>query len=201
MTLRLLDSSSKDFDRFLEALTQRRGESGGSVDREVITIIDAVRRWGDRALVELTQKFDGVKISTAGLRVMAVELAAVNFADVNARRANAGYCVGLLDDLFAEHNLEEWCEILSRQAGQWDIVNSPGRASRDPDALANGYVQRIPNAGANDVHLVASPVQFDEEPAVPGRAPGFNEHGDSILAGIGLDEDAIIDLKVRGVVA
>ncbi len=36
---------------------------------------------------------------------------------------------------------------------------------------------------------------------MPTRAPEFNEHGDSILADIGLDEDAIIDLKIRGVVA
>jgi histidinol dehydrogenase len=76
MTLRLLDSSSKDFDRFLKALTQRRGDSGGSVDRDVVEIIDAVRRRGDRALVELTRKFDGVTITAKALRVSAVELAA-----------------------------------------------------------------------------------------------------------------------------
>ena len=35
----------------------------------------------------------------------------------------------------------------------------------------------------------------------PRRAPEFNEHGDEILAELGLDWDAIIDLKVRGVVA
>ena len=47
----------------------------------------------------------------------------------------------------------------------------------------------------------AAPVQYDEEPADPGRAPEFNEHGDAILAELGLDWDAIVDLKVRGVVA
>ena len=35
----------------------------------------------------------------------------------------------------------------------------------------------------------------------PRRAPEFNEHGDEILAELGLDWDTIIDLKVRGVVA
>ena len=48
---------------------------------------------------------------------------------------------------------------------------------------------------------MAAPVQFNEKPAVPERAPEFNEHGDSILADIGLDTDAILDLKIRGVVA
>jgi hypothetical protein len=36
---------------------------------------------------------------------------------------------------------------------------------------------------------------------VPERAPEFNENGDSILADIGIDIDAILDLKIRGVVA
>jgi hypothetical protein len=44
-------------------------------------------------------------------------------------------------------------------------------------------------------------VQFDGQPSRPSRAPEFNEHGDAILEGLGLDWDAIVDLKVRGVVA
>ena len=48
--------------------------------------------------------------------------------------------------------------------------------------------------------LVAAPVQYDEQPAVPGRAPEFNEHGDDILRDLGLDWDTIVDLKVRGAV-
>ena len=49
--------------------------------------------------------------------------------------------------------------------------------------------------------LAAAPVQFDQEPAVPHRAPELNEHGDAILEELGFDWDAIVDLKVRGVVA
>ena len=50
--------------------------------------------------------------------------------------------------------------------------------------------------------LVAAPVQFDEEPAAPGRAPEFNEHGDDILTGeLGLDWETVVELKVKGVVA
>ena len=49
--------------------------------------------------------------------------------------------------------------------------------------------------------LAAAPVQYDDEPAVPRRAPEFNEHGDAILGELGLDWDTIVDLKVRGIVA
>jgi hypothetical protein len=44
-------------------------------------------------------------------------------------------------------------------------------------------------------------VQFGADLPSTSRAPEFNEHGDEILASIGLDDEAIIDLKVRGVVA
>jgi crotonobetainyl-CoA:carnitine CoA-transferase CaiB-like acyl-CoA transferase len=48
---------------------------------------------------------------------------------------------------------------------------------------------------------VASPVQFDEQPAQTRRAPEFNEHGDEILTELlGLDWDEVIEMKLRGVV-
>jgi hypothetical protein len=67
--------------------------------------------------------------------------------------------------------------------------------------VANGYMQPCRTATGVDFQLVAAPVQYDEEPAVPGRAPEFNEHGDAILSDLGLDWDTVVDLKVRGVTA
>jgi crotonobetainyl-CoA:carnitine CoA-transferase CaiB-like acyl-CoA transferase len=39
------------------------------------------------------------------------------------------------------------------------------------------------------------------EPAPVGQAPELNEHGDVILDGLGLDGEAILELKIRGEVA
>ena len=44
-------------------------------------------------------------------------------------------------------------------------------------------------------------VQFGGVPAPPKRAPEFNEHSEEILASIGCDADAILELKIEGVVA
>ena len=70
-----------------------------------------------------------------------------------------------------------------------------------PQTIANGYVQDCATATGTPFRMVAAPVQYDGEPATPGRAPELNEHGDAILAELGYDWDAIVDLKVRGVVA
>ena len=74
-------------------------------------------------------------------------------------------------------------------------------AASDPQSIANGYMQTAATSDGTEFQLVAVPIQYDKAPAPTKRAPDFNEHGDEILGELGLDFDAIIDLKVRGVVA
>ncbi|MGD0392371.1 MAG: CoA transferase [Acidimicrobiales bacterium] len=123
------------------------------------------------------------------------------FADHASLMANSTEAIGILTDEFASATLDEWRERLATFIGQWAVVQDTLEAVADPQTVANGYVQECQTAAGTPFRLVAAPVQFDEEPAVPTRAPEFNEHGDSILADLGLDSDAIIDLKIRGVVA
>jgi len=80
MTLRLLDSGSPECAKFLDALAVRHGESGGGVDQAVAKIIGEVRGGGDRALVALTRRFDGVRIGVDQLRVSGAELKAARAA-------------------------------------------------------------------------------------------------------------------------
>ncbi len=123
------------------------------------------------------------------------------FADHGSLMANSGAAVDILTEVFGSATLEEWRQRLAGFSGQWAVVQDTLEASADPQTVANGYLQECRTASGTPFQLVAAPVQFDGEPAVPGRAPEFNEHGDAILADIGFDQDAIIDLKIRGVVA
>ena len=123
------------------------------------------------------------------------------FADYEALMANSDAGIATLKEVFGSANLSEWRERLDGFTGQWAVVQNTLEAAVDPQTLANGYIQDCQTATGTPFQLVAAPVQFDQEPAVPGRAPEFNEHGDRILADLGFDEDAIIDLKIRGVVA
>ena len=123
------------------------------------------------------------------------------FADHASLMANSIAATELLNEVFAGATLEEWRERLASFDGQWAVVQDTIEAAADPQTVANGYVQDCETAAGVPFQLAAAPVQFDEEPAVPHRAPELNEHGDAILAELGFDWDAIVDLKVRGVVA
>jgi crotonobetainyl-CoA:carnitine CoA-transferase CaiB-like acyl-CoA transferase len=123
------------------------------------------------------------------------------FADHASLMAHNIEATVLLNEIFAAATLAEWRDTLAPFTGQWCVVQDTLEAASDPQAVANGYIQEATNAAGTPFRLVAAPVQYDEQPARPNRAPEFNEHGDEILGGLGLDWDTIIDLKVRGVVA
>jgi histidinol dehydrogenase len=80
MKLAILDSHSAAFRRFLDAMLKRRGGSDAGIDSAVAKIINAVRRRGDRALLEFGARFDRVKLTPARLRVRAAEMEAARRA-------------------------------------------------------------------------------------------------------------------------
>lgn len=123
------------------------------------------------------------------------------FGDQPSLMANSKDAIAALDEAFATATLAEWRERLDRFTGQWAVVQNTLEAAEDPQAIANGYIQPCTNASGTPFRLVAVPVQYDGVAASVGRAPEFNEHGDAILEELGLDWDAIIDLKLRNVVA
>lgn len=123
------------------------------------------------------------------------------FAEPAALMENAQAATELIAAAVAEHTVDEWTERLSGFSGQWTVVQNTIQVVDDPQTVANGLVADCATAEGTPFKLAAAPVQFDEEPPQPQRAPAFNEHGDEILAEIGLDMDTIIDLKVKGVVA
>src|SRR6185437_5934148 len=86
MKFAILNSHSAAFRRFLDAMLKRRGGDGAALDAAVAKIIAAVRRRGDRALVEFGARFDRVKLTPAGLRVRPAEMEAARRALAPAER-------------------------------------------------------------------------------------------------------------------
>jgi crotonobetainyl-CoA:carnitine CoA-transferase CaiB-like acyl-CoA transferase len=106
-----------------------------------------------------------------------------------------------LTQVFASRPLKEWNDLLQNFSGQWAVVQDVTQAVNDPQVLANDIVQDVEAVNGQHFKLIAAPIQYDGHAAKPGRGPEFNEHCEEILAGIGIKDDAMIDLKVRGIVA
>src|ERR1700722_2146426 len=88
MKPRVLKSESPEFKRFLAAILARRGGDSGDIDAAVSKIIADVRKRGDRALIDLTAKFDHVKLTSKTLRVTPAERqSAINRIPPEDRRA------------------------------------------------------------------------------------------------------------------
>ncbi|UVO18916.1 histidinol dehydrogenase [Stutzerimonas stutzeri] len=62
--IRRLNAADADFARHLDHLLSWESVSDDGVNARVLEIIQAVRKRGDAALVELTQRFDGLEVSS-----------------------------------------------------------------------------------------------------------------------------------------
>lgn len=73
MTMRL-DASSADFEARFRALLAMKREVSDDVGRAVKDIIDAVIAEGDDAVIRFTEKFDGLALNAATLRIADAEI-------------------------------------------------------------------------------------------------------------------------------
>jgi crotonobetainyl-CoA:carnitine CoA-transferase CaiB-like acyl-CoA transferase len=117
------------------------------------------------------------------------------FATMDAREANARACVERLESVFAGRELDEWRRALAGFEGEWSAVQSPLEVHDDPQVQANRYVAEVDVGNGVTLPFVTTPVQFDERPGEPSRAPEHGEDTESVLLDHGFSWDQIGALK------
>jgi crotonobetainyl-CoA:carnitine CoA-transferase CaiB-like acyl-CoA transferase len=114
---------------------------------------------------------------------------------------NGWEAADLVAGVIATAPLDAWKERLRDLKGQWSPVQDSLTVAGDPMVVANGYIQPVRTRDGKPFQLVTSPIQFDNAPSPPRRAPEQNEHGRDILRNeLGLDDGAIADLRRKGIV-
>jgi crotonobetainyl-CoA:carnitine CoA-transferase CaiB-like acyl-CoA transferase len=122
------------------------------------------------------------------------------FATPAERSSHTDEMVAELEKTFAGQPLAHWREVLPGQRGQWDVVKLVSEVGSDPQALANGFIQDVSYSRGRTLPLVANPIQFDRTSPSLQPAPEFSADADQILAGLGMDSEAILQAKISGAV-
>ncbi|MBJ7336477.1 CoA transferase [Mycolicibacterium sp.] len=122
------------------------------------------------------------------------------FDSLESLAANADEATALLADAIGSRTFDECARVLRLQGGQWAPVQDAWDVANDEALIANGRIADVRDGHGNMQRLVANPVKFDEAAAHLSRAPMFAEHTDEVLRELGIDEEALIELKFEGAI-
>ncbi len=119
------------------------------------------------------------------------------FSSPDARRDNAIALTGILDGIFAQHDLAAWRDILEKAGVTFGAVYSVNEAADDEQAREIGAL--VPFADGKGL-TVSSPFHVEgETKAAPKRAPTVGQHSELVLRDAGYSADDITRLKSLGV--
>jgi crotonobetainyl-CoA:carnitine CoA-transferase CaiB-like acyl-CoA transferase len=122
------------------------------------------------------------------------------FCDSAARAQNGPECIARLDEAFGAHPLDYWKDKLATFEGVWAPFQTLDELYDDVQVQANGYLPTMTAGNGQEVQLVASPAQFDEQAIAVERAPEHGEHTELVLMDLGYDWDQIAAMKESGAV-
>ena len=123
------------------------------------------------------------------------------FADHASLMANSAEAIEILTEVFASATLDEWRERLATSAGSGPWCRTPWRRRPIRRAWPTATCRSARRRRARRSSWWRPRSSSTRSRPHPVGPPSSTSTGDAILAEIGLDADAIIDLKIRGVVA
>jgi crotonobetainyl-CoA:carnitine CoA-transferase CaiB-like acyl-CoA transferase len=104
------------------------------------------------------------------------------------------------DQVFAARTLAEWRQRFATLEGPWAPMQTAAELHDDPQAKANGYLRPVEGGDKGHFALVASPVQFDEQPFDLDPSPELGQHTEEVLLEAGLSWDELVALKKAGAI-
>lgn len=122
------------------------------------------------------------------------------FIDAESLAANAPAATAILREVIGAKTLADWTEAFVDLESPWAPIQNTLEVTNDRQVRANGYIATVREDDNSTYELVSSPVRFDRFSPELRPAPGFAADTDDVLGELGYEGDAIIDLKIAGVI-
>ncbi len=160
--MRLLKASDKDFSSQLEALLASRQQKTEQISSVVGEIISRIRKNGDEALFEYTEKFDNFPISATTIRVSSAEIDEAYAAcspDLIAALQTAARRIRLYSEKQLPADLEYVDDCGVTLGHRWSAIDAvgiyvPGGTAAYPSSVLMNAIPAI-IAGCSRVAMVA----------------------------------------------
>ena len=112
-----------------------------------------------------------------------------------------GEIIPVLEEAFRKKTAAEWKALMSAVDITCCIMNHFSDVEKDPQAWANGYLQKMVMRNGEDMAMPRSPMHFASSKAEEFKVASMpGEDTDAILSGIGLTPEEIAILKEQGAV-
>jgi histidinol dehydrogenase len=172
-----LTTTDPDFENAFAVFLAAKREASEDVDQAVRAIVAQVRKDGDKALVELTRRFDRLDLGAAGIRVSEAEIAAAVAASDKETMAALELALARIE---SHHRRQlpaddRYTDALGAELGsRWTAIESVGLyvpgglASYPSSVLMNAVPARV--AGVPRVAMVVPSPTGDMNPLVLAAA-------------------------------
>ncbi|MDE2668156.1 MAG: CoA transferase [Chloroflexota bacterium] len=125
-----------------------------------------------------------------------------DYADNELRSKNRKALNARISEVTPSRTSGEWIEVLNEAGVPCGPINTIDATFADPQVQALGIARPMPRPQLGDTHVVGQAINLARTPQPPShrRTPELGEHTDEILGSLGLDGDAIRELRENGVI-
>ena len=123
------------------------------------------------------------------------------FSKFDVRQDHSQKLVEILDEVFGDRSLAEWCSRFETLRGVWSPAQNAAEVVADPQVLANDYFPEVLAQDGTTFRSVASPVQFGGEGVGMLHAmPQAGQNTEEILLEHDYSWETIMALKDQGAI-
>jgi len=127
----------------------------------------------------------------------------LRFKDNQKRTQNLDIIIPILENIFSEKTMSEWCELFEQAGIPHSPINTIDKVMENPQLKARNMLVEVSSPETGKVTIAGNPIKMSTIPEDPtrGTVPEIGQHNNEIYGKmLGLGEEEIIRLKTEGII-